>query len=411
MIPSRFSRSFRRPLTGLAVAVGLVAATMAAAFPPTKSVELGDPLPGLTSAQLELFEEGKRAFEEEEGAADGLGPVFNGKSCAECHSGPATGGSSDIISVRFGTTRDGRFDALPEFGGPTIQSQGIVGLDGFAYQGETVPEEATVVARRRANPTFGFGLVDAVPDESFELLAEMQSWLHPETAGRPNFVVNLKTGEPAVGKFGWKAQAATLFDFSADAYKDEMGITTAGLFSSDDGRNVGEENCPQGDCDLLQHNPVESPNEPDEEDLVLFASFMAMLAPPPRGPITRDVREGERVFMRIGCADCHVPTLVTGHHGIKSLSHKTFHPYSDFLLHDMGQLGDGIEQGVATGSEMRTAPLWGLRELPFFLHDGSADTIEEAIEMHDGQALSARNHFLRLRARDRANLLKFLDSL
>jgi CxxC motif-containing protein (DUF1111 family) len=371
----------------------------------------GDPLPGLTEEQLARFRAGKEGFEEEEGDVDGIGPVFNARSCVACHNGPATGGSSQVISTRIGAIRDGRFDPLLEFGGPTIQTQGIVGLRGFQFKGEVVPKQATIVAERRANPLFGFGLVDAVPDESFWFAALYQHIFTPETAGRPNLVRDLRAGGWRVGKFGWKAGISDVFTFSADAYKDEMGITVPGFLPDEDGRKISEENAPQGNARLLRFNPVESPNEPDDEDIVGFDDFIRFLAPPPQKPLTDSGREGKVVFGQIGCASCHQPTMRTGSNEVKALDRVTFHPYSDFLLHDMGKLGDGIEQGWGTGKEMRTAPLWGLRELPFFLHDGRAKSVEEAIRMHDGQGRKSRDRFEALPRRDKDRLIEFLNSL
>ena len=135
-----------------------------------------------------------RSREAGEGDADGIGPVFNGRSCVECHAGPATGGSGDTLSTRIRATINGRFDPLLEFGGPTLQTKGILGLNGFQFPGEVVPPQATIVARRRSNPLFGFGLVDAVPDAHFHFTALLQRVFTPETAGRPNRVKDLRTG-------------------------------------------------------------------------------------------------------------------------------------------------------------------------------------------------------------------------
>jgi CxxC motif-containing protein (DUF1111 family) len=418
----RFLRAGHLPrraavLTAVAAVVAMVLAAHpggnpAAARPhQPPGPQLGDPLPGLTQEELDLFHAGKEAFEEVEGAADGVGPVFNGASCAECHASPATGGGSDVLSTRIGAMINGRFDALERLGGPTIQTQGVVGLQGFRFRGEVVPKQATIVAKRRATPVFGFGLVEAVPDVDLVFLSVLQHLVTPDTAGRPNFVRNLRTGFPAVGRFGWKAQIATLTDFAGDAYKDEMGITTPGWFRSGDGRLIDEENAPQGNAALLKFNPVTSPNEPDIEDVILFRNFMRFLAPPPRGPVTPAVRAGETLFLSIGCANCHAPTLQTSPSTVAALDRKEFHPYSDFLLHDMGPLGDGIEQGTGRGSEMRTAPLWGLREHSFLIHDGRAATVELAILMHRGQGQGARDRFNALTRRQKDNLLAFLNSL
>lgn len=384
----------------LAVLVPLFAVNFATG---DRQTLFGDPHNGLTTEENAEFDAGLDEFSDIEGVADGLGPVFNDRSCANCHSVPVIGGGSTIIETRFGTTTDGAFDHLSAFGGSLIQTTGIGPADGSAYTylGEVVPASATIVAGRRTQPLFGLGLVDAVPDEKFFKLARKQAEKNPSIAGRPNVVTNLVTGLPAVGKFGWKGQVPNLLVFSADAYLNEMGITSP-MFP--------DESCPQGDCSLLAFNPVPELND-DGEDVELFNDFMTLLGPPPRGPINRDVREGETVFENIGCALCHMPTLESGPNEVAALSNKQFHPYSDFLLHDMGSLGDGIHQGLATGGEMRTAPLWGLRVITTFLHDGRANTVEGAILAHAGQGLASRNAFATLSPRQKADLLAFLNSL
>jgi CxxC motif-containing protein (DUF1111 family) len=373
--------------------------------------KFGDPLPGLTADELSRFQAGKAAFEEVEGVADGVGPVFNRDSCVACHDGQATGGGSAILSIRIGSMTNGLFDSLIDKGGPVIQTQGIVGLENYQYRGEAIPSEATIVSQRRAPQTFGLGLVDAVPDWYFWCLSLKQKILTPKTAGRPNLVTDLRTGEMRVGRLGWKSGIANLTNFSGDAYKEEMGITTPGWLFDSDGRRIDEENPPQGLVELLEYNPVIDPNETDIDDVMLFTNFMTFLSPPPRGTMTAPVREGDKIFSQIGCADCHVPSLRTGLHQTAALQFRTFSPYSDFLLHDMGALGDGIEQGQATGSEMRTAPLWGLRTQPSFLHDGRAATIEDAVLQHDGQGRQARNRFQKLMSAERKLLMAFLKSL
>jgi CxxC motif-containing protein (DUF1111 family) len=371
----------------------------------------GDPLPGLTADELNRFQAGKVAFEEVEGTADGVGPVFNRDSCVACHDNQATGGGSAIFSTRIGTRINRQFDPLVRRGGPVIQTEGIVGREGYVYMGEVIPAEATIIARRRTPHTFGLGLVDAVPDILLVGLAINQSLRTPKIAGRPNFVTDLRTGQWRVGRLGWKAAVPNLTNFSGDAYKEEMGITTPGWLPDEDGRLIDDENPPQGDTSLLEYNPVGNPNEGDIEDVVLFTDFMTFLAPPPRGVITVAVHQGEKLFASIGCADCHVPALYTGNHVSPALRFRRVAAYSDFLLHDMGALGDGIEQGQASGTEMRTAPLWGLRTQPSFLHDGRATTLREAILQHAGQGSSARLRFQRLKWWEQEQLLAFLNSL
>ena len=390
--------------TVASIAFGLVTslAWQAAANSPTF---LGDPFSTLTTAQLNQFDAGKDQFSQEEDVADGLGPVFNGRSCAECHKSPAVGGDSDITEIRFGTITNGHFDPLTQFGGSLIQSQGIGGEPGATcdMHGETVPTEATINIKRKTTPLFGLGLVDKVPDRIFLGIAQLEKLITPKTAGRPNLVTNLATGRLAVGKFGWKSQNPTLLQFSGDAYVNEMGITNP-MFPN--------ENCPQGNCALLPAcDLVSADPEDDGSGVQAFTDFMTFLAPPQRDPLNRQTLAGELVFAKIGCANCHLPVLQTGPSSVAALDRVTFHPFSDFLLHDMGSLGDGVEQGQATGREMRTAPLWGLRVRTTFLHDGSAATISDAIVAHDGQGGQARDRFKALSANDVANLLAFLNSL
>ena len=367
----------------------------------TAWADFGGPLGGLTAAERARFTAGRQTFKEVEGVADGLGPVFNADSCAACHNVGATGGGSERVETRFGRTVSGAFDPMTSQGGSLIQAQGIGAQGVCTFVGEQVPAEATIRARRRTTPLFGLGLVDSVPGVALVALAAHEARSQPATAGRPNLVTDVVTGRQAVGKFGWKSQVPNLLHFSADAYVNEMGITSP-FFQN--------ENCPQGDCSLLACDPVADP-EDDGTDVRRFNHFMRLLAPPPRPRLDCAGFGGSLVFERIGCASCHVRTLVTGPSPVEALRFRAFQPFSDFLLHDMGSLGDGIEQGRARGNEMRTAPLWGLRLVTAFLHDGRAATIADAILAHDGQARAARDRFAALPVEARARLLRFLGSL
>lgn len=366
----------------------------------------GGPVAGLDTVQERAFRDGREEFREAEDVADGLGPVFNERSCAACHSAQATGGGGNRTVTRFGRVTNQGFDELIAQGGSLIQARGIGEIttrngNTFNFAGETVPAEATVVTRRRTPPLFGLGLVDAVPDATFIELARVGRLRNDGTAGRPNFVVNLSTGRSAVGKFGWKSQVPTLLQFAGDAYLNEMGITSP---------QFADEVCPQGDCSRLDFNPTPALND-DGTDVRALTDFMTMLGPPPRGEVTAETVAGEAAFRDAGCESCHVSTLRTGPHSIAALNDVSFRPYSDFLLHDMGTLGDGIEQGLATGREFRTAPLWGVRTQRRLLHDGSASSIEDAITRHAGQAQRSRDRFDALDAERRAALLAFLRSL
>jgi CxxC motif-containing protein (DUF1111 family) len=368
-----------------------------------RDAAFGDPLAGLTADQQTLFHAGQATFMQVETVPDGLGPVFNDTACVNCHSVPATGGGSTTTETRFGRMVNGQFDPMTEFDGSLVHKRGIGLFNGVNFVGEVVPRQATIVARRRTTPLFGLGLVGAVSDAVFQELAATQLQRNPDTAGRVNVVIDLATGAPIVGRFGWKCQHGSLFSFAGDAYLNEMGITTPLLPS---------ENCPQGNCALLVANPAtNNPNDLDNSSVQQFADFMTFLAPPPRVAGDDKSRSGARTFHEIGCADCHVPTFQTGPNPIAALDTVTFHPYSDFLLHDMGALGDGIAQAGAGQREMRTAPLWGVRILTTFLHDGRAASLSSAILGHDGQAKMARDRFARLDRRNQENLIAFLNSL
>lgn len=380
--------------------------------------DFGDPLPGLSSADQGRFQAGRATFLEEESVADGLGPVFNENSCATCHTGPGTaiGGNTIRTETRFGTTTSGAFDPLSNLGGSLRQDHGIGRGDAtsglpntpacaspFSFLAEVVPSGSTIVASRRTTSLFGLGLVDAVQDATLIALASQQAHNTPATAGIVSLVPDPDTAGPErVGKFGWKAQNPTLHVFSGDAYVNEMGITSP---------SFPNENCPQGDCSALVCNPRPGVNDAAGTDVTLFTDFMTLLAPPPRGTLAPSDKEGENAFSRVGCADCHTPTLTTGPSPVAALANQTFHPYSDFLLHDMGSLGDGIQQNHATGNLMRTAPLWGVRVQATLLHDGRATTLTNAILAHAGQASAARANFVALNQTQKNKLLAFLGSL
>ena len=364
---------------------------------------LGEAYPGLTPEQRAAFNEGRQEFREDEEVADGLGPVFNGRSCGECHDAAALGGASRRTVTRIGTVVNGVFDPLTRFGGSLLQDRAIGPRNGIAHQfpPEVVPAAATIVTRRRTPALFGLGLVDATPDSVFIALAAEQAARNDGTAGRVALVQNIVAGMRTAGKFGWKNQVPTLFQFAGDAYLNEMGITSP---------DFPNENCPRGNCAELAFNPAPGLND-NGEDVRALTDFMVLLGAPPRGTITADVTAGERVFAQIGCNSCHVATLQTGASNIAALNRRTYQPYSDFRLHDMGSLGDGMPQGDAGPHEIRTAPLWGLRTFPTYLHDGRAPTVDQAILLHDGQGRAARDRFAQLDATSRSRLIAFLMSL
>jgi CxxC motif-containing protein (DUF1111 family) len=385
----------------LFAATGVLILLMAQRRTDSQSREnLTNPLPDLTHAQLMDFNDGLDEFEEVETVEEGLGPVFNGKSCAECHAVPSTGGSEPNVGVaretRISRIFNGHFDPLDgsvsvDRGGQLLQ-QRAVGVQGCTLKGEVVPPEATIVSSRNSTPLFGAGLMEAIPEST--ILGNQHN------GGRPNFVLNPDTGAAELGRFGWKAQVATLHQFAGDAYLNELGITNP---------SFPHENRPQGQSIQLGCDKVGDP-EDDGSGVTGFTNFMRFLAPAPRGPVTPQVRRGEQVFSQIGCASCHVPTMMTGTNSVAALSNKPVNLFSDMLLHDIGT-GDGVEQGRATGNDFRTPPLWGLSRRDRFMHDASSNKIEDAIRRHGVEAKDALNGFVGLPQSDDDALLAFLDSL
>ncbi len=369
----------------------------------------GDPLDGLTADELELFWAGRDAFEMNLSVEDGLGPVFNQTSCASCHDNPIGGPGSQSV-VRFGTLGKGGFDPLEIFGGSLLQSQTIA-----VECQETLPPEATVVAFRVTPGALGFGLIEAIPDDQ---LMELVNAPPAGISGVAHMVPLLEDDEAPlrVGRFGWKAQLATMLSFSADASLMEMGLTN---------RIIGSENDPNGirepllvDCDTVP-DPEDGPDEDGFDFIDRVTHFQRYLAAPPQTP--KSGMAGEAVFANIGCADCHRPSFTTADDpGLEdAIRNKEIRPYADFLLHDMGLLGDGIAQGAASTQEIRTPPLWGLRTRDPLLHDGTVGggTFEErvtmAIEAHGpfGEGAASAAAFAALSAGEKNDLFAFLDSL
>jgi CxxC motif-containing protein (DUF1111 family) len=398
-----------------------------------KSPTFGDPFSGLSKTLQAEFVAGLVNFSSPDTPQTGLGPVFNNTPCAACHTTPAVGGGSTLIETRYGTVTNGVFNPLTQYGGSLIHAKGIgtfptlvespLGPVGTLvdFVGEIVPQPpavrngpATIIAGRRTTPLFGLGLVDALTDSTFEEIAEAEHQNTPATAGRINMVSDVfadgQSAQARPGRFGWKCQHSTLFAFSGDAYLNEIGITTPFL---------PNENVPQDpnhgrlvNPALLAANPGPQPtDDPDNSSVTQFNQFMTLLAPPPPLPLTPQAKRGAMTFAAIGCVNCHLPTLQTGPSPIPQLDNATFHPFSDFLLHNMGSLGDGIAQAGAGQTEMRTAPLWGVRVITSFLHDGRASTLSEAILAHAGQGQAARNNFANLSAAAQANLIAFLNTL
>jgi CxxC motif-containing protein (DUF1111 family) len=357
---------------------------------------------------LRSFNDNRFIFEEVETFDDGIGPVYNAQSCRECHQSVVTGGASQVAEHRTGRLDGDEF--FESLGGSLVHSRAT-----YAEIVEHVVYEDDIRTFRISTNTLGDGYVEALTNETLLRTRDAQPAAMRGTAVLAPVLE--APGATRIGRFGWKSQHGSLVSFSADAYLNEMGITSPLLpeENTSSGMNVGWG---------TEYDPVADP-EDDGDDVIAFADFMRATKAPPRGEITAGVRAGEAVFASVGCATCHVETFVTAAPGTPinggsfdvppALGHKVIHPYSDFLLHDVGT-GDGIPvqptpEFAATASAIRTAPLWGLRTRNRLMHDGLTFTTHEAVLRHAGQAAPVTAAYQALSAADREVLLAFLDSL
>ena len=397
--------------TGVVGAIGACAILFLATQPlPAQSAvtRFGDPLPGILPSEFERFRVGLDDFAEVETAEEGLGPAFNAASCAVCHNVPAIGGTSLVSEVRAAyRDEQGRIHKLTAPDGTELDT--LFHLFSNPPHGcqPMMPPEANVIARRVPIPVFGAGLVEAIDDEAILSLEDPDDRNGDGISGRAARVVDLGTGRVRVGRFGWKAQHATLRTFSADAYRNEMGITNE-LFPDEAAAGVSA-------AQMRLCDPTRDP-----EDLVdprtrlaaidNFEAFLKFLAPPPRDVADQAARDGEQIFTAVGCGSCHVPLLQTGLNAHPLFSRKPVPLFSDLLLHDVGT-GDDIPQASALPNEIRTPSLWGLRVRRPLLHDGSASTAEDAVRKHSGEAAGVRRRFEQLTDAQRGRLISFLNSL
>ena len=364
----------------------------------------GDPLPGITPVEFEEFRLGLDDCLEVETAEEGLGPAFNGASCAVCHNVPAIGGAGTIAEIRAGR-RDasGRFQTLDATGETLFH---LFSIPTHGCQA-IVPPEANVFARRVPIPLFGAGLVEAIPDDTIVALEDPFDRDRDGVSGRAARIEDVATGERRIGRFGWKSQHATLLSFGADAYRNEMGITND-VFSAEAAYGVTADRMRA--CDPIGDPEDIADPRTRRRGIDNFASFMRFLGPVAREGSSEHTRAGEQVFAAIGCAACHRPVLNTGPSSNPLFDRKPVALFSDLLLHQVGT-GDGIVQGAAVADEIRTPALWGLRLRRPLLHDGSAATAEDAIRRHGGEAELARRGFEQLSEADRAAILAFLRSI
>ena len=356
------------------------------------------------------FQEALAEFTGPETIADGLGPVFNAAGCGECHATPIVGGSSQVTERRAGRWDGTRF--LDHPGGSLIQDRAT-----DARVQETVLSGHNVIALRSSLSVLGLGFVEAINSNDLVANANRQP-----AALRGTFIevpVLESPGERRVGRFGWKDQQASLLSFSADAYVNEMGITSPlqKVENTNNGRAL-----PAGVDPFPNDATVQ---EDDGEDVELFALFMRSTRVPPRDTAianSTDAQIGSSLFNQVGCNVCHTRSFVTSSEGTiinggdfvvpRALALKRIAPFSDFLLHDINT-GDGIVQngGLATRNQLRTVPLWGLRTRGRFMHDLQSHSFNDAIQRHGGQAASSRSSFNALTSTDRNRVLRFLASL
>jgi CxxC motif-containing protein (DUF1111 family) len=409
----------------------------------------GGPLPGLTANELAFFDAGLDDFAEAEGVGDGLGPRFNLDSCGGCHIQPAIGGTSPSVNPQVATAtafgaqntvpsfitsngpiREARFKFLPG-GAPDGGVHGLFTIRGRAdstgsASGCNIVQENFAsqlainnVIFRTPTPVFGLGLMEEISDQTIlnNVAANGSAKAALGISGR----VNRNGNDGRITRFGWKAQNPSGLVFSGEAYNVEMGITNEGFQTERD---------ETPECQFAQ-----LPNDVTNVDgangiatisaIEKFAFFMRFLAPPAASTTVpggaNSITEGRNAFVNIGCAHCHTPTLTTGNATVAALRNKPANLFSDIALHNMGPgLADDVSQGVARGDEFRTAPLWGLGQRIFFLHDGRTSNLVTAIQAHASngngfypasEANAVVNSFNGLTPLQKQNLLNFLRSL
>jgi CxxC motif-containing protein (DUF1111 family) len=418
----------------------------------------GGPVAGLSTTQLAFFNAGQQDFLEEENVTDGLGPTMNLDSCAGCHMQPEVGGTSPYVNPQVAFAKqNGATNVLPPFitaNGPVREARFVKNSNGtpdggvhalFTIAGRTdapgcvlaQPDFASALANRNVifripTPTFGAGLIEQIPDSI--IMANQAANATQKRAlgifGRPNIVLAGSTisGQPntngndgTIARFGWKAQNKSLLLFSGEAYNVEMGITNE-LFQNERNETPACQfaTTPNDITNTDGHTPFDVISAVEK-----FSLFMRFLAPPvpsadsPGGAAS--IGRGKGLFSSVGCAMCHTPSLYTGNASVEALRNQPVNLYSDLLTHDMGQeLADGVTQGQAGPREFRTAPLWGLGQRIFLLHDGRTKNLLTAIDAHQSGSVFTRDaseangvvrRFNDLTESQKQDLVNFLRSL
>jgi CxxC motif-containing protein (DUF1111 family) len=425
---------------------------------------------------LNFFFAAKAVFAEVDAVPNGLGPRFNMDSCQGCHAFPASGGSSPATNPEVAVaTKAGAKNNVPSFitaNGPVREARFVRNPDGtpdggvhdlFVITGRSdapgcniqQPNFAAALAAnnvifRIPTPLFGTGLVEAVPDSGLEAALAANAYVKSALGISGHF--NLSANDGTITRFGWKAQNKSLLIFAGEAYNVEIGVTND-AFPNERETNPGCQfnPLPESTTNLVNTTNSNSPASDFSQDIVNFAAFMRMLAPPtPAAPAAQSaypttvattasvlpaasgttangttatgttppgasVSRGQQIFANIGCQACHVISLTTGKSVMTGQSNVTFQPFSDFAVHSMGAgLADGVSQGNANGSQFRTAPLWGVGQRIFFLHDGRTNDLYVAIEDHASSGSEANTviqNFNMLSPNDRQALINYLRSL
>jgi CxxC motif-containing protein (DUF1111 family) len=375
---------------------------------------------GIPEPAGDTFSLDQAIFEQREDPSLGLGPVFNATSCSECHQNPVTGGPSQITEVRVGhRDNNGNFvnpTVTINDGAATISGRSLINDRAVCPQAqEHVPDSEDIHALRAVLNTLGDGFVEAIDDNTLIAIASNQPTLSDGMIkGEAIQVPVLEApGQTRIGRFGWKNQHASLLSFIADAYLNEMGVTSR--LKPVDTTNVCK----------VKADPEDTPDSLGMANIDHFAQFVRGTKVPPRDTTlaaTADAQAGQQLFEKIGCSICHVQSITTAPAGTvvdggmftvpEALANKVIHPFSDFLLHDVGT-GDGIVQAGPqdTANKLRTVPLWGLRMKARFMHDLASLTLNDAIRRHEGEAKHVEHRFRNLTNAERQQLVTFLKSL
>jgi CxxC motif-containing protein (DUF1111 family) len=375
---------------------------------------------GLSEPSGDTYALDQTIYELQHDVNTGLGPLYNGRACAECHQNPVSGGASQFTELRVGhNDANGNFvnPTVPiDDGTATITGRSILNDRAVVPQAqEHIPVTENVRALRAALNTLGDGFVEAIDDRTLMAIANAQPRL---TGGRIQgeaieVAVLEAPGQTRIGRFGWKDQHSSLLSFIGDAYLNEMGVTNR--LRPKDTTTIGK----------VTPDPEDVADSLGLADIDHFALFLRGTKVPPRDTTlaaTPASHQGEALFDTLGCAVCHVPAMITAQPGTlidggmftvpAALGNKILHPYSDFLLHDVNT-GDGIVQTppADTANKLRTAPLWGLRMRPRYMHDLHSLTLQNAIERHGGEAEEVTRLFRSLSENDKQAIFTFLNSL